>query len=140
MRALYAGPVNSLNPPHFLFLLGGRRRGVLVQEARFGFGYVQLRDSEHGHRLLASERAAQAELVADSKLPMRLAALPVDLDLSTLASFLGLRPRAKKAGNVEPDIESNGGHDLFSNTVAIGVTFCVRNVALHVQSVMAWPQ
>ena len=58
-------------------------------------------------RLLSAERAAQPKLVADAELPMRLAALAVDLDLSALARLLRLRARAIQARDVEPDIEAN---------------------------------
>ena len=63
-------------------------RGVLIEKPRLGFRQMPIGEAEHRHGLLAAERAAQPKLVADAKLPMRLAALAVDLDFSALTGLL----------------------------------------------------
>ena len=109
VRALHARAVHPFDPAHFFFFLRQRGRGVLIEQPRLRFRQVPIGKAEHGDRLLAAERAAQPKLVADAELPMRLAALAVDLDLSALTRLLCLGARAIQARDVEPDVEANGG-------------------------------
>ena len=80
----------------------------MIQQPRLGFrqmpvGQTPVTVSD----LLAAERPAQPDLIADFQQPVRLAALAVDLDLAALAGALCLRSRAIETRDVEPDVESD---------------------------------
>jgi hypothetical protein len=58
--------------------------------------------------LVAAERPRDAEAVALTHGPVRLGVLAVDLHLSAFARALGLGARPEQAGDVEPDVETDG--------------------------------
>ena len=58
----------------------------------------------------------------------------------TLTRLLRFGARPKQARDIEPDIETNCGHDVFPQNVVNDITFSVRNLALRVQGVITWRQ
>ena len=99
--------VDPFDPAHFLFFLRQRRGGVLIEKPRLRFRQVPIGKAQHRNRLLAAEWAAEPKLVADAELSMRLTALAVDLNFSSLTRLLCLGARAIQARDVEPDIQPN---------------------------------
>ncbi len=100
--------------------------GVLIEQPRFRFRQMPIGKAEHGDRLFAAERPAQSKLVADAELPMRLAALAVDLDFSALTRLLRLGARAIQARDVEPDVEANGGIRLEAYAIRWSTMECYQ--------------
>ena len=83
-------------------------------------------EPENRHGLFPPEWTAQAQFVANPQLPMRLAALTVDLDLSPLACLLGFGSRPVQTGDVEPDIEPDRLVHLFTMLLSPHVPYALQ--------------
>lgn len=77
----------------------------MVEEPCVSLGHMALGHCGHREGLLAAERTAQTNLVADSDQPMRLAALAIHFYLAALAGALRLGAGAIETGHVEPHID-----------------------------------
>ena len=115
---------------HELFFRRGRRRDVLVERARVGFGDVGVGERLHEDLLPASAGTRDLEPVARLQLAMRLRrALAVHLDLPALAGALRFGAGLEQARDVEPDVET--GPHVFNYAPGVLATI-LRKLGLEV--------
>src|SRR5215468_3268709 len=100
--------VDPLQPAHFDFLRRGRRRQILIQQPRLRLRNVTIGQGAHDHTLLSPVWTADHQLITGAERPILFRRLVVHVDLSAPAGVLGLRPRPEQAGDIEPDVETDG--------------------------------
>jgi hypothetical protein len=98
--------VHPIHPPRFHFFRCRNRRDVLVQPTRVGLLHMVVGECPYDHRLPASKRTRDANLIARPDVSVWLCGLAVDLDFAALARALGLGTRPKQTGHIEPDVEA----------------------------------
>ncbi len=108
--------------------LDGRRRGVLVQQARLRLREVALGRRPDDDALAAPERPGDFDRIARLHFAMRFGRLAVEVHLAALDGALGLGPRLEEARDVEPDVEAEGVVPVFHRNKPTGARGRPRGV------------
>ena len=108
LRWFLSGTEQSGEASRFHLLSRRGRRAVVVQLASGRLRDVLIRHTANDEALLAAAGPGNNQLVADPDIAMGLGDHAVDHDPADLAFPLRLGSRSEQAGNIEPDIESNG--------------------------------
>jgi len=89
-----------------------RRRHILVQRARLRLRDVSIDQRLDDDALAPAQGSLDGECVAGMDLAMRLRGLIVDVDPSAPARLLRFGARSEQARDIQPDVETDGVHEL----------------------------
>ena len=87
-----------------------------------------LEDDADDDVLKTAEATADADAITFADEPVRLGVIAVDVDFAAFAGALGLRPGLEQAGDVEPDVQTNGvGPSTSSPQIRISTLLFARS-------------